>query len=110
MDNQKEFLLMKALNFKYMGGGNLDAVLEGGLLDEEQAEKLPIKNVCAKLAIPLVDELEEVCGILDITKRAFIESALISAIAQFRDIAEEHDIFAPHTPKFPSQTPKGDQK
>ena len=61
-------------------------------------DKFQLKNVCAKLPNWLVEELEEVCSVLSMSKRDFIENAIIDSIESFNAIAEEHDIFAPHTP------------
>ena len=58
-----------------------------------------VKNVCAKVSPVLADRIDNVCGILEISKRSFIELALINAIDEFNSIAEQYDIFEPHTAK-----------
>lgn len=45
-----------------------------------------IKNVCAKVASTLSDEIDEVCGLLSIPKRQFLEAAMRQAVAQAREI------------------------
>lgn len=99
-----EFMLMKALNFKYIGtndtGKLLEYAIENGDLDN--SETAPIKNVCAKLAVPLVDKLEDVCETLGMSKRAFIEIALTNLIAEFEAIADEYDIYSTHIPSTDS--------
>ena len=101
MKENKEFMLMKALNFKFQGSNSLGSVLEymeaTGQLEDADV-KFQLKNVCAKLPNWLVEELEEVCSVLSMSKRDFIENAIIDSIESFNAIAEEHDIFAPHTP------------
>jgi hypothetical protein len=82
-----EVLISKALTFK-LATDNQD-LLEYGL----QNSDLPMKQVCAKLSQSLVDELDSVCTTLDITKRQFIEMALINAIDEFNQIADEYNIF-----------------
>lgn len=91
MKNQQfnEVLLAKALTFKH---GNSD--IPDQFLDHEDA---PVKQVCAKLSISLSDSVDNVCGVLNMSKRSFIELALINAVAEFESIASEYDIFGPHT-------------
>jgi hypothetical protein len=91
MKNQQfnEVLLAKALTFKH---GNSD--IPDQFLDHQDAQ---VKQVCAKLSISLSDSIDSVCGVLDMSKRAFIELALINAVAEFESIASEYDIFGPHT-------------
>ena len=98
MTAKNEFLIMKALNFKYVGtndtGDILEHLVETGELDG--VEHVALKNVCAKLSVTLVDEVDNVCSILGMSKRAFIERALTSLIQEFEEIADEYDIYAPH--------------
>lgn len=93
MKNQyfNEVLLSKALAFKL--GADNQVLLDLGLEHSDQ----PMKQVCAKLSQKLSDQIENVCGILDISKRQFIEMALINAIDEFDQIADEYDIYEPHT-------------
>ncbi|PJN81889.1 hypothetical protein [Bacillus velezensis] len=49
-------------------------------------EAPPIKNVCAKVSVALSDRLDEICGQLEISKRQFIEAALIDALAKADEI------------------------
>jgi hypothetical protein len=95
MKNQhfNEVLLAKALTFKH--GGTIQDIPEQYL----DASNLPMKQVCAKLTQELSDSIDNVCGILEISKRSFIELALINAIDEFNSIAEQYDIFEPHTAK-----------
>jgi hypothetical protein len=76
-----------------------DALLGMALRNpENEAEiKANFKNVCALISLPLFEDLENICGMLDMTKRKFIEGALVEAISQANKIAEEnglHEHFA----------------
>ena len=53
-------------------------IIEAGVASGEISRH--VKNVCAKLPIPLVERLEEVLEILEISKREFIETAVIDAL------------------------------
>lgn len=91
-----EFLLHKALEFKHGPYGNtLDGLID--LMAQEQNKNsefpIPLKNVCAKLTVELSDEIENICDLLSVSKRRFIEMAIINAIGRFKEIASEYDIY-----------------
>lgn len=88
----EEMILAKAYSLKSSLANNdvLDILDKSGQLSE-----LPnLKNVCAKVSTELSDQLDEVCGVLSISKRRFIESALIEALKTARSIMDDEvDIF-----------------
>lgn len=94
MSYAKEVILGKALAFKHQGTDTADAVIN--YVSDDMDESVQLKNVCAKLTPQLVNDIENVCGILDISKRRFIELAVIDLLANYQEIAGEYDIFAPH--------------
>ena len=59
----------------------------------ETSEPLPLKNVCAKVIPELADEIDEICGLLDISKRAFIEAAFLEAVSKARSIMKAEGLF-----------------
>jgi hypothetical protein len=66
-------------------------------IQTDQAENLPIKNVCAKVSTALSDDIDSVCGLLGISKRRFLEAAFVEALALAHDIIEAegvHDYLA----------------
>lgn len=65
------------------------------LLDEraDRAEALPVRNVCAKLSNELADRLDSTTGALGISKRRFIEAAVIDALDKAKDIMEAEGVF-----------------
>lgn len=75
----------------------IDVMLSGALtevLKEGETSQLPqLKNVCAKVSADLSDKLDYICGILDIHKRSFIETAFIDAILKAEEIMENEGIF-----------------
>lgn len=92
-----QFIQYRALKFKFSSMGSLtisdiERMVESGSLqrtDEngnvvpttlEDACPIPLRNVCAKLSVELVERLDKTLGILDISKREFIEMALIEAL------------------------------
>lgn len=84
-----KFIQYKALDRMYSTEN--DFLLESALKNPASgvAEQLEMKNVCAMISKPLFDELEGICGLLSISKRKFIEGALIEAIAQANKIVDE---------------------
>lgn len=88
----EELVLGKAYEVKNaLANSDIFDVLEkSGQLDNVTQ----LKNVCAKVTIQLSDELDEVCGLLSISKRRFLEAALIEALKTARSIMnDEVDIF-----------------
>jgi hypothetical protein len=51
------------------------------------------KNVCAKLSVELSDKIDETCNLLDVSKRQFIENALIEALDRSQQLIDEIDPF-----------------
>ncbi len=88
----QKLIQFKALSQIYgsTGGALLDQMVQQ---DPASAEKMKVRNVCALIGLPLFDRLEEMCGTLSITKREFIESALIEALNISDKIVEEEGLF-----------------
>lgn len=78
--NFKEFLQYRALDFKY-SQQNIE-LTEAIIAREENSESLPLRNVCAKVSSELAAKIDEVCSTLGVSKRLFIQEALIEACAQ----------------------------
>jgi len=89
MSNFKEFLQYRALDFKYTSQ-NLE-LTEAVLASQPDA--LPLRNVCAKLSIELAEEIDQVCSTLGISKRLFIQNALIEACAQAKQALQDVNAF-----------------
>ena len=87
--NLNELLRYKALHFKYVSDNS-------GLMDmlalDQVEHTVPLKNVCAMVSQQLFDDLTSVCGLLDISKRAFIEAALIEALNRAHQVMEEEGV------------------
>lgn len=89
--NFDEFLHYKVLAVKFnrlqgdQFSGLIDSVIDAA---GEGNKALPLKNVCAKLSVPVADELEEVTALLGMSKRQFIEMALIEAMAHVRHLID----------------------
>lgn len=62
------------------------------LLDDPQFHALT-KNVCAKLSVELSDRIDSVCGLLGVSKRRFMEAAVIDALEKANQIMEAEGVF-----------------
>ena len=65
-----------------------DFLIESGQVDQH------MKNLCTKVSTPLSDKIDNLCSILDISKRKFCESAFIEAIEKAESIMREEGVFS----------------
>jgi hypothetical protein len=89
--NFNDLIRYKALHLKYVSDntGFVDMLLDPK--NPNVTGNLPMKNVCAMIHQQLFDELSDTCALLDISKRSFIEMALIEALSKANQIMrEEH--------------------
>lgn len=83
-----EYLHYKVLElkFKTIQGEQFSNLIEAVI--EADAQAAQTKNVCAKLSVQLSDELDSIVGLLNMSKRQFIEMALIQAIEHANHLIE----------------------
>ena len=111
MNHFDQFIQYRALKFKFSSLGSvtidqIERMVESGALlhsdDDgktvrpttfEEACPIPLRNVCAKLSVQLVERLDNTLGIIDISKRQFIELALIEALDKVDKVLEDIDAF-----------------
>lgn len=77
-----ELVTLKALEIKRINSGQSeisDRITDEFLVKSDGAD---FRNVCAHLSIPLCNEIDGICGLLGISKRRFIEGALIAAVSR----------------------------
>jgi hypothetical protein len=85
-------LLHKALHFKFQHmGASLDAVLSDP--DNQEAIKGKYKNVCTLIDEALLSRLEGALDVLNMSKREFLEMAIIEALHSVDSIINEVDAF-----------------
>lgn len=90
--NFDEYITFKALGRKYDDSGKL---IDRLLQDVPDGCQPPIegygeiKNMCAKVPSALVDRLDNVSDFLDISKREFIEIAVVAAIQRAEQIIKD---------------------
>ena len=106
MNHFEQFIQHRALTFKFsttggMSLGQLERLVASGAATREDGSPatledvvpLKLQNVCAKLEQSLVDRLDQALSVLDMTKRDFVELALIEALNKVDEILEQTDAF-----------------
>lgn len=90
-----QYIQYRALNMKaHIEGQAFNSEAMDRALDKEAANGAPeIKTVCAPISIQLFERLTHTLGLLDISKRSFIEAAIIEALDRADVIMGEVDIF-----------------
>lgn len=94
-----QFIQYRALKFKFSSMGSysisdMERMVDNGTLLQsddgvtvrratlEEMSPVALRNVCAKLSVDLVERLDKTLEVLGITKRDFIEMALVEALNQ----------------------------
>lgn len=87
--NFDEVIQLQALKLKALNSGQgLSSVVD------RLAEEAPqLRQMCAKVSPELYDRLEQVCGVLDMSKRQFIEGAVADALDRAVAIVEKTGAF-----------------
>lgn len=86
----KEVIIKNALEFKLSGA--LTGNFADSLIENNPSLKAQFKNVCAPIPFKLNEELENVTGILGLSKRDFLTLAIASAIDEAKALMDEIDI------------------
>lgn len=89
--NFDQFIQLHALQLKQAVEGSGNGQLIDKLLESEGYEELKaeFKTVCAPISIPLFDRLNERLDMLGITKREFIQAAIVNALERVDQIVAE---------------------
>jgi len=89
--NSTETLRLQALKLKQLhtNGNDFSDALVDELIKQNPTETPPLRNICAFISPVLFDEIEGLCSTLSISKRRFVEMALIDLMAKANSIVEE---------------------
>ena len=85
--NLDETLRLKALKLKQlntMGSDFADVIIDQIAKDNPET-----RNICAHISLPLFQEVDSLCGLLDMSKRRFVEMALSDAVSKAHTILGE---------------------
>lgn len=80
-----EVLQLQVLKLKAAQSGQVPGRLMDQLIEQGEG-KVEVRNMCAKVSPQLYESLENVCGLLDMTKRQFIEAAVADAVAKAEEL------------------------
>lgn len=83
MSHFDQFIQYRALDFKY---GDFGASYPDQLKDQ-------LRTVCFQVTPSVFDDLESVCQLLGVTKRRFVELAVIDALERTHEIVKGMDTF-----------------
>jgi len=83
-----ELIQLKALQLKAAQTGAGSALLEHAVESGAVPSGL-MRNLCASIGNELFDRVENTCGYLGISKRAFVEAALIEALDRADKILDQ---------------------
>lgn len=83
----KEIITKEVIELKHQNSG-------GGFIDHliQETDDPEFVNVCAKITRPLFEKLDSTCQFLSISKRRFIEAAIIQGLEQAEAIMTEYEL------------------
>ena len=87
-----QYIQHRVLSFKFLNVDNgklFDHLLDSGQLVETGSVEL--RNVCAKLSVELAERLDNTLSVIDMSKRQFIEMAILEAMDQAEHVLETHN-------------------
>jgi hypothetical protein len=73
-----------------VSGDLMDRITDEALASGDGAEQ--IKNVCAKVPVQLSDRIDDICTLLGISKRRFLEAAFTEAIKKAEEIMDAEGV------------------
>lgn len=90
--NTRETLILKVLECKKLhNGGDTDRLVDAMLDKNPEAAEALTKNVCARLPIGLVEDLEGLANLLDLNKREIITLAVRDFLDKAHATLDEFD-------------------
>lgn len=93
--NFNQYIQFRALSAKaQIQGQGFNSEFSEALIEKAAAASpAEFKTVCAPISIPLFDRLTNTLSILEVSKRTFIEAAIIEALNKADQIMKEVDVF-----------------
>lgn len=94
-----QFIQYRALSMKASVEGTSSSKILDNAIEKDPKLAAHFKTVCAPISIELFERLDHTLGLLDISKRTFIEAAIIDALDKADVIMAQVDIFENHHPE-----------
>lgn len=107
-----QYIQYRALSRKaQIEGSSSNSAALDALMENELKHGAPnVKTVCAPITMELFERMNETLGMLDISKRTFIEAAIIEALDKADVIMAEVDIFENQYPPAEAQAQMDQRK
>ena len=96
MSHFDQFIQMKVLQFKFETvGGDSGPLIDHLWADPDHRPQLEkqMKQVCFPISVQLFERMEQKLSLLGLTKRQFLEVALIDALRRVDEIMADIDVF-----------------
>lgn len=88
--NTRETLILKALELKSVySGASTDCMLDSILAQNPDKADAITKNVCARIPLPLAEQMEQLGGLLSLNKREIITLAIVDFLEKANDVMDE---------------------
>lgn len=87
-------LLLQALKLKELNSRNTTVEMSEKIIESaiaQNPDQKDLRNICAMISVPMFNDVEELCNLLDLSKRVFVEMALSDFITKARGIVLEVD-------------------
>ena len=87
----EEMLMLQALKLKKLNSKGYDGpdLVEQLILQNPDATKEKLRNICAFISPELFADIDSLCGLLDLSKREFVEMALIDLVAKAHAVIQQ---------------------
>lgn len=87
----EEMLMLQALKLKKLNSKGYDGpdLLDQLILQNGDVAKEKLRNICAFISPELFSEIDSLCGLLDLSKREFVEMALVDLVAKAHAVIEQ---------------------
>ena len=87
----EEMLMLQALKLKKLNSKGFDGpdLVEQLILQNPDAAKEKLRNICAFISPDLFSEIDSLCNLLDLSKREFVEMALVDLVAKAQAVIQQ---------------------
>lgn len=93
--NTEQTLMLQALKAKQMQsvGYSYSGDLIGQMIEGSEEVKAKMHNICAFITPELHGDITSMCELLDLSKRQFVEMALVDFLAKAQAIIDQVNVF-----------------
>lgn len=87
----EEMLMLQALKLKKLNskGHNGPDLVDQFVLQNPDEAKEKLRNICAFISPELFADIDSLCGLLDLSKREFVEMALIDLVTKAHAVIQQ---------------------